>query len=254
MLEKIQKSQFAWSENASAQVTKTLDAFLNESTAMPQAYLFLGSSADNSDARETLQTFASKITDQIFPNVDTLVFNASDSTGVEGIREVLQLAALMPVAAKRKVVLMLNMDQASPQMLNALLKTLEEPAAHTTLLLLSNRPLLATIMSRCQVFSLQNGAASQEMSDELTEALQLLTSHRTAGQAERMVLVSELANLEDELLPQVIEAWLHQQVAELKESPQKYSAVRATMETLQSLRGNFNKKMVLQNFVTTALV
>lgn len=254
MVEKIQKSQFAWPENASAQVTKTLEAFLDESAAIPQAYLFLGNSSEDSAARELVQTFASKITSNNFPNVDTLVFDAADSTGIEGIREVLQLAALMPVAAKRKVVLMLNMDQASPQMLNALLKTLEEPAAHTTILLLSNRPLLATIMSRCQVFSLQNGAAQQEMSSELTEALQLLTSHRTAGQAERMVLVNELATMEDELLPQVIESWLHQQVAELKEAPQKYSAVRATMETLQSLRGNFNKKMVLQKFVTTALV
>ena len=253
MAEKTQKSQFAWPENASAQVTKTLEAFLDDSAAMPQAYLFLGNSSEDSAARELVQTFASQITSHNFPNVDTLVFDAADSTGIEGIREVLQLAALMPVAANRKVVLMLNMDQASPQMLNALLKTLEEPAAHTTLLLLSNRPLLATIMSRCQVFSLQN-EAMQEMSGELAEALQLLTSHRTAGQAERMVLVNELATMEDELLPQVIEVWLHQQVAELKEAPQKYSAVRATMETLQSLRGNFNKKMVLQKFVTTALV
>jgi DNA polymerase III delta prime subunit len=256
MVEKTQKLNHNWPAAAATQLTKTLDGFLaNES--MPQAYLFLGSSSEGSSAREVVQTFATKITGATFPNVDTLIYDAAEGTGIDGIREVLQLGALTPVASSRKVVIMFNMDLASPQMMNALLKTLEEPAAHATYLLLSSRPLLPTIMSRCQVFSLQGSGHTEvrvAKSSELTEALLLLQSHRTAGQAERMVLVNELAALEDDLLPQVIETWLHQQEKELKTTPHKYSAVRSTMETLQSLRGNFNKKMVLQQFVTSGLI
>ncbi len=254
MLEKTPKQVSNWPENSSPQLTKTLDAFLTSSN-LPQSYLFMGSSSENSDARELVESFAAKITNGKFPNVDTLVFDAADGSGVDGIREVLALASLLPLSSKYKVLVMLNMEKASPQMLNALLKTLEEPAKHSTYLLLSSRPLLPTIMSRCQVFSLHHAEGKAEVqSDELTEALQLLISNRTAGQAERMVLVNTLAKLEDELLPQVLESWLHVQVAELKTAPQNYAAVHATTEALQSLRRNFNKKMVLQQFVSTALV
>ena len=253
MQEKVQKQTTAWPKNSSTQLTSMLDAFLSAPIFMPHSYLFLGSSRDESDALQLAKTFAEKITENKFPNVDTITFDASQGEGVEGIREVLSLAALMPVSSERKVVLMLHMDKASPQMLNALLKTLEEPPAHAIFMLLSDRPLLPTVMSRCQVFSLQEASAVTH-SAELAEALDLLQTNRTAGQAERMVLVIELANLEDELLPQVLEQWLTLQVAELKTTPQKYPAVRATTEALLSLRGNFNKKMVLQQFVTTGLL
>lgn len=253
MLEKTEKQTLAWPETASVQLTKTLDSFLaSASGSMPQAYLFMGSSVENSEARKLVDVFTKKIIGSSGIS-DIVIFDVNEGTGIDGIREVLSLAALIPVASKQKVVLMLNMDKASTQMLNALLKTLEEPAKHSIFLLLSSRPLLATVMSRCQVFSSQD-KNQMEMPAELSEGLQLLVSNRSAGQAERMVLVNELADMTDELLPQVIEAWLYQQVAELRTTPQKYSAVRATMETLQSLRGNFNKKMVLQQFVTTALI
>ncbi|HEX3099901.1 MAG TPA: hypothetical protein VHQ41_02925 [Patescibacteria group bacterium] len=258
MVEINEKQVANWAKNAPAHLTKTLDAFLS-AEQMPQAYLFLGSSVEDATARNLVQNFAEKITNSAFPNVDSVIFDAADGTGVEGIREVLELAALMPVASARKAVVLFNMQAASVQMQNALLKTLEQPPEHATFLLISTTPVLPTIMSRCQVFAVHgahaaNNDLAKELSPELTEALALLTSNRSAGQAERMVLVNSLADLEDELLPQVLETWLNMQVLELRTAPQKFPAVRVTMETLQSLRGNFNKKMVLQNFVTAGLV
>lgn len=254
MAGKTENKAVNWPDKASAQLTQTLDAFLAAAN-VPQAYLFMGSSDQESDARKLVEAFAGNITNNKFPNVDTLIFDAADGSGIEGIREILNLSSLMPVASEKKVLVMLNMHQASPQMMNALLKTLEEPSEHASYLLLSARPVLPTIMSRCQVFSLHHSETDlTEQSDELTEALQLLISNRKTGQAERMVLVNELAALEDELLPQVLETWLKLQVAELKTAPQNFPAVRATTEAIQSLRGNFNKKMVLQQFVTTGLV
>lgn len=228
-----------------------LQSFLEAGETMPHAYLFLGTARAGFDLAKD---FAGKISKQPFPNIDTVFFDAIDGSGIEGIREVLQLAALMPVAAQKKVVLMTNMDLASPQMLNALLKTLEEPAKHTVFILLSSRPLLSTVMSRCQVIQLLKTEQEIETPTKLNETIGLLESNRSAGMAERMALVNILANLDDELLPQVIEHWLKCQIKELKQQPQKFKAVRATMETLQALRGNFNKKMVLQNFVTSGLV
>lgn len=257
MTEKIKNQPMNWPENGFVQLAQTLDSFLS-AAVMPQTFLFMGSSSKDSSSREFVEVFAGKITGKNFPNADTLIFDAAGDSGVDGIREILSLASLMPVMSNRKVLIMLNMQKASTQMLNALLKTLEEPPEHANFLLLSSTPLLATIMSRCQVFSLHHGEninfPASEVSADLSEALQVLISNRTAGQAERMVLINSLATLEDELLPKVLESWLRLQVSELKTNPQNFTAVRATTEAIQSLKQNFNKKMVLRQFVTTGLI
>jgi len=250
-------SNFVWPEATSAQVKNTLQSFLESGESMPQAYLFLGKFG----GKELAQSFSQNITGQPFPNVDTIQFDAgfktteksSEARGVEAIREVLQLAALMPVLAPKKVVVLENMDQASPQMHSALLKTLEEPPKHAIFMLLSNRPLIATVMSRCQVIILPQMQSSEPLSPELAKAMALLESNRSTGLAERLALVNTLAALDDELLPELIEQWMHKQTDELKQQPQKFAALRISMETLQALRGNFNKKMVLQNFVISGL-
>ena len=109
-------------------------------------------------------------------------------------------------------------------------------------------------MSRCQTIILPYSYKKEELTDEVSSAMELLESSRKLGLAEKLALVNTLASLDDELLPKLIEQWMYKQADELKLQPQKFKAVRATMETLQALRGNFNKKMVLQNFVTLALV
>ncbi len=222
-----------------------LEGFLSNGN-LPHAFLFLGT-----DDTAIVENFAQKITGKKFPNIDTVDFDAADGSGVEGIRQILQLAALLPVASNYKIVVMKNMDEANPAMQNALLKNLEEPPTHTIFLLQSARPLLPTVMSRCQV--LQLGKSSIEDSPELAEAVQILEQNRNAGLAEKLSLVNKLADLKDEQLPQLIEYWLQKQTAELRTKPENYKAVRTTMETLQALRGNFNKKMVLQNFVMSGL-
>lgn len=226
-----------------------LEGFLS-SGSLPHAFLFLGSDG-GSGADSIVETFAQKISDQKFPNIDTVQFDAAEGTGIEGIRQVLQLAALLPVVSNYKIVVLRNMDAANTAMLNALLKNLEEPPTHTIFLLQSARPLLATVMSRCQVLNLGKSVLAE--SPELAEAAAMLEKNRSAGLAEKLSLVTTLADLKDELLPQLIEYWLQKQTAELSSHPENYKSVRITMETLQALRGNFNKKMVLQNFVMSGL-
>jgi hypothetical protein len=85
------------------------------------------------------------------------------------------------------------------------------------------------------------------------ESIQLIDAAKIAGTAEKMALVNILAALDDTLLEKVIEHWLNLQVSNLKTEPKKFNAVRATMETLQSLKGNFNKKLVLSHFVNSSL-
>lgn len=236
------------------QVTKTLNSLLENEANLPQAYLFLGSSELGTTSRTIVEDFASRITNGNTSSMDLVRYNPQENSGIETIRDVLELASLMPAQGKRKVVVMLNMQLANIQMQNALLKILEEPPKHTLFLLVSRLPLLPTIMSRCQVFTIPRVVGEIESSDELTEAMQSLEQNRSSGHVEKTALAIALSELEDDLLAQLVEHWIYKQVSELNTAPEKYKAVRVSLETLESLKGNFNKKMVLHKFVTHALI
>lgn len=78
--------------------------------------------------------------------------------GVEIAREfVVRLANLAPSAGSWRVFILPDVERMTPQTVNALLKTLEEPPASVVLLLTSAEPenLLPTLLSRCQVIPLQ---------------------------------------------------------------------------------------------------
>lgn len=238
------------------QITASLDSLIQRGVDhLPHAYLFIGASIVT---KQTAERFAEQILGKPFANnVDAVYFDVADSgSSIAVLREVIHISSLRPVQAARKVVLLEHVEQASVQMMNALLKTLEEPPAHTLYILLSSRPLLATVMSRCQVFNLSTNAAVahiEDLPEDVRALLITLQERQHAGIAERMTLVSKLADVEDAPLQQLISHWLQIQKAELAKNPQNFPAVRCTMETLQSLQGNFNKKMVLQNFVLNSL-
>jgi DNA polymerase III subunit delta' len=71
---------------------------------------------------------------------------------VDQIRDVTQALALKGFRGRAKAVIVEPAESMTPAAANALLKTLEEPAAQTYLLLISHQPdrLLPTIRSRCQ--------------------------------------------------------------------------------------------------------
>src|SRR5258708_5858449 len=70
---------------------------------------------------------------------------------VEQMRELMQTVHLKPAQAALKVAVIVAADRLNVQAANAFLKTLEEPPADSTLILLSTEPqrMLETILSRC---------------------------------------------------------------------------------------------------------
>ncbi len=76
---------------------------------------------------------------------------------VDQIRELQRSLALAPYQGRYKVALLLRFEEAHPSAMNALLKTLEEPAPQVVILLTADSPenLLTTIVSRCEVLRLR---------------------------------------------------------------------------------------------------
>lgn len=90
--------------------------------------------------------------------------------GVDAVREsVVRLANLAPSAGAWRIFILPDVERMTPNTINALLKTLEEPPPDVVLLLTSAEPenLLSTLLSRCQIVPLQPLAA-----DEIAAALE----------------------------------------------------------------------------------
>ncbi len=76
---------------------------------------------------------------------------------IEEIRSIMQRLALKPFEARYRIAIFRDFDAAQPRAQDALLKTLEEPAPHAILILLTRSldAILPTIISRSQVIHLR---------------------------------------------------------------------------------------------------
>lgn len=83
------------------------------------------------------------------------------SLKIDQIREMQHLLSLRPVEARYRVVILRRFHEASPQAMDSLLKTLEEPPPYVLLILTADttESLLPTIKSRCQPLALRGISA-----------------------------------------------------------------------------------------------
>ena len=84
-------------------------------------------------------------------NMDVLEIDAASNNGVDEIRDLREKVKYPPVVGKYKVYIIDEVHMLSTSAFNALLKTLEEPPAHTVFILATTEvhKLPATILSRC---------------------------------------------------------------------------------------------------------
>jgi DNA polymerase-3 subunit gamma/tau len=87
-------------------------------------------------------------------SMDVLEIDAASRTKVEQTREMLELVSYAPVRDRYKILIIDEAHMLSKNSFNALLKTLEEPPPAVLFVLATTElhKILATIVSRCQVF------------------------------------------------------------------------------------------------------
>ncbi len=80
-----------------------------------------------------------------------------DRLKIDQVRELQRELSLSPVEARMRVAILDDFDRATGEAMNALLKTLEEPASSVVLIVIAPEAelLLPTIVSRCQVVALR---------------------------------------------------------------------------------------------------
>src|ERR1700730_11583350 len=85
---------------------------------------------------------------------DLIEIDAASNRGIDEIRDLREKAKYLPALLRRKVYIIDEAHQLTPEAFNALLKTLEEPPGHVLFILCTTEAhkLPATIISRCQRF------------------------------------------------------------------------------------------------------
>ena len=98
------------------------------------------------------------------PDLSVLELPADRRTiPIKDVHDFCQGMALRPLEAAHKVYIIHDADNLAEDGANALLKTIEEPPAHVTLILTAPAPasLLETIVSRCQLLALRPAAIAE---------------------------------------------------------------------------------------------
>lgn len=90
-------------------------------------------------------------------HLDVIEMDAASRTGVDDVRQLIESIPYAPQQGRYKVYIIDEAHMLSKNAWNALLKTLEEPPAHTIFVFCTTEPrkVPVTVMSRCQRFQLQ---------------------------------------------------------------------------------------------------
>jgi len=211
---------------------------------------------------------------------DFQILDGENEITAESAVEFIRSLAFKPFIAAKKVAIVNNAQNLNIQSSNALLKTLEEPSESTIIILIAGEGrLLPTIVSRCQSFHFQTFSKNklQEFADieklkvdekmlelsfgkisrlknlveskeffqteeEIIEKYQTLQKYSSG---EKLLAVGEYAELETVDLERDFLTWLNWQTQNL--DAKSVGKLDALLVALESLRSNFNKKLVLQN-------
>jgi DNA polymerase-3 subunit delta' len=167
---------------------------------------------------------------------------------IDQVRELernLQMSSQMGGA---KVGVIVDADRLHPNGANAFLKTLEEPPAHSHLLLLSSLPdqLLETILSRCLEVPLRRVDAVQPdmIQQRLLASLQAATSRDAGGLVQAFALVREFQML----MAEAREAIQGAAEAALKAEEQHYKQASDASKWLED-REDYYKALVESRYV-----
>ncbi|MDP3262321.1 MAG: DNA polymerase III subunit gamma/tau [Tabrizicola sp.] len=135
---------------------------------------------------------------------DVLEIDAASSTGVDNIRELNAMANTRPAEGRFKIFIIDEVHMLSINAFNALLKTLEEPRAHTKFIMATTeiRKVPVTVLSRCQRFDLKRiepevmmahlaAVAAKEGASLAPDALALITRAAEGSVRDAMSLMDQ---------------------------------------------------------------
>lgn len=145
------------------------------------------------------------------PHPDLLYFPSDSKLGIEQARKIKEHFSLKPYSAKGRGVVLEDASQLTPEAQNALLKTLEELPTSSLFILGANSDskLLPTVISRCQIESLQE--APEGKVDSKQSYLEDIEKLLVSDIKQRFEYVEELKDRQEFL--QALVKYFHQDLS-----------------------------------------
>lgn len=183
---------------------------------------------------------------ELTPNPDRLIISSEKNIGIGSVRALEKFLQRKPYQEDSKTAVITQADKLTLPAQQALLKTLEEPPAHSQIILLcpSEDRLLPTIVSRCLVKRL---AAVNPTKDELQTQEKIYSQLCRAGTAQKFNLMSvystNSATAQQFATSQL--CYLHHRLKTHSETV-NVRLIRALNRALVALKFNVNPKLTLE--------
>lgn len=143
--------------------------------------------------------------------LDVIEIDAASNRKIDEIRDLLEKIPYSPVSLRKKLYIIDEVHQLTPEASSALLKTLEEPPAHVIFVLATTDPqkLLPTIVSRCQRFEfgtvtareiagLLRRIASDERIGIEEDAIGMIAEHARGSVRDAVGVMDQVSNIPGE--------------------------------------------------------
>jgi DNA polymerase III gamma/tau subunit len=180
------------------------------------------------------------------PNPDLLVLEPEKSIGIKEIRFLEKFLMRKPYQKDVKTAVINQAEKMTLAAQQAILKTLEEPPAHSQIILLlpHENLLLETIVSRCRIKKLADADLNPS---QMTEQKKIFERLNKAKTLERFAIVATFSSSQ-EAAKDFISAQLKFMREGLITHPEtvKIALVAALQKTLSALSANVNPKLTLE--------
>lgn len=186
----------------------------------------------------------------LVPQPDVLIIEAEPSISIQKIKTLAKFLSRKPYQNDQKIVFIPQADQLTLPAQNALLKTLEEPPAHSLIILVSPHQsrLLPTIISRCEIHQLVSDSSLAPEFITFQKKIYSTIINQSIGQ--RINFISQYFGSKSVAL-----AFCETQLKFLrhcllnKNQSVYLPIIKSLVQAITRLNQNLNPKLVLENLI-----
>lgn len=221
---------------------QVLQKQINQKT-LSHAYLIMGQNQEQK--KEILEKFITHLKIQN-PDILKTELSKDGKISITQIRNLQHQINLKPYSSVYKIAVIPNADNLTSEAANALLKVLEEPPAHSILILFGTNleNIFSTLISRCQKIIMPPGEF--EISKELQEKYNIEKILK-ADLKDKFAAADKIAK-EENIMP-ILNYWLLQLKEKILYENRARDYILKIWETQKILKTNVNKSLLLENLV-----